>query len=71
MTFPPTSLGRTGLVLILANEIRGVAMVAALLAGGGGAGLQLQRLEAVQASAACAIAPALCGPMAGTSSAAG
>jgi hypothetical protein len=52
------SLGRTGLVLIVANEIRGVLMVAALLTGAGDTGLP--RLEAAQAQAACAIAPSFC-----------
>ena len=56
------NLGRTGVVLLLANEVRGVLMVAAMLTGGGDAGLDMQELQAMQARAACAIASTLCGP---------
>lgn len=55
------NLGRTGLVLLLANEIRGALLVAALLSSGGGAGLHWRTLEAAETRATCSIAPALCG----------
>jgi hypothetical protein len=48
-------------VLVVANEIRGALVVAAILGGSADASPQLRRLEAVQARAACALAPGLCG----------